>query len=235
MRIPALLLCATLALPAVAAGDSITLPAARVDGGNCAIFGCGTHFQQIYSSSLFRSDFEITSLTFFNTTEESAEGFVEPAHYQFRLGTTATAWNEMTTDFAANATGPLVTVADFTIPDFDPSFRPRPGASRTIDLLAPFLYVPGAGSLILDVVKDTSEEAGDGPVYIDHNAHFDGVSVVNNFARGGVETDRFVSHGGGLVTRFNGQAAPQTPEPASIFLLATGLAIAGAKRLRRGP
>jgi len=51
---------------------------------------------------------------------------------------------------------------------------------------------------------------------------------VNNFARGGVEETRFVSHGSGLVTRFNGQAV--TPEPTSILLLATGAAITAAKR-----
>lgn len=242
MRIPTLLLCASLSFPAVAAADSITLPPGPPDGGNCGIFGCGTRYQQIFSSSLFPSAFEITSLTFFNTTAESAEVFVEPAHYRFRLGITATGWDMMTTDFSTNATLPLVTVADFTIVQADLMFKPGPGSTRTIDLAAPFLYLPRGGNLILDVLKDTSQEAGDGPVYIDNNGQFTGVSSANNFAPGGVEQMRFVHHASGIITKFNGTAlAPipdpagsPTPEPASIILLTSGAAIAGAARPRQG-
>ena len=237
MRIHALVFCAALVWPVGVAGDTITLPTGPPDGGSCGIFGCGTRYQQIYGSSLVPSPFSITSITFFNTTAESAEAFIEPARYQFRLGATATSWDAMTTNFDGNATGPLVTVADFSVTEYDFSFTPGPGVSRTIALTLPFLYDPRMGSLILDVLKSTSEEAGDGPVYIDHNSRFAGVSSASNFAPGGVESSRFVHLGGGIVTQFNGTALSQgpgpvapTPEPASLLLLATGAAILHARR-----
>jgi len=167
---------------AVAAGaqrpvpDEVILPQADGRSGLCEPFDCSTRIQQVFDASTFSSSIRIEELELFNNFRQSAEGFVEPAHYQFFLSTTEASSETVSTDMDVNVGANARLVAEFTVSDFSTFFT---GALR-IPLAAPFVYNRNAGNLLLEIRKDQTANFGDGTIYVDGNVQSPGVALVSN-------------------------------------------------------
>jgi len=180
MRLIAVTL-SVLALTAIAsaqrpASDEVVIPQPAAGVGLCAPFGCSTRIQQVFDASTFPSMIRIDALDLFNNFEQSAEGFVEPAHYQFFLSTTETSSATATADMDGNLGREHRLVAQFTVFDFNTFFT---GALR-IRLDAPFVYNPRHGNLLLEIKKDQTADFGDGPIYVDGSPTAPGVALVTD-------------------------------------------------------
>jgi hypothetical protein len=163
----------------------------RSDGrvGLCEPFECATRIQQVFDAFLFEGPIRIDALQFFNYVPHSAEGFVEPARYRFRLSTTQVDSTTITTQFDANLGPDRRTVAVWTVSTFDVNFD----TAVTIRLRTPFRYDPRAGNLLLEITKSQSASIGDGPIYVDGTADAPGIALVTD--RFGVEPRKGMSVG----------------------------------------
>ena len=211
-----------LAAPAHA---QVTVGVAAANTGNCFPIGCNqslTRYQQVYTSSAFSGLFNIGSITFFHTVFNPGTANYAAGTYNFSLGTTTTAVNNLSPNYALNNTSPLSLFATVII---------SPGASAAASTFTfsgnPFLYNPGAGNLLLDVSFSNSTPS---------------VSTFLDADNSGISTSRAYGSGTlgsadatGLVTRFGvaGIINTTAPEPASVALMAFGLGIVGFAGLRR--
>jgi hypothetical protein len=156
--------------------DEIVVPHGDGRSGLCVPFDCATRIQQVFDSATIPSMIRIDALDLFNNAEQSAEGFIEPAHYQIFLSTTEASSTTLSVDMDANVGHNARLVADFTVADFNRSFT---GAFR-IPFAAPFVYNPRAGNLLLEIGKDHTANFGDGPIYVDGTGQGTGVALVTN-------------------------------------------------------
>lgn len=225
MRLPfALLLTAvTVAAAAPAHADEIVLPPDVGHAGSCEPFDCATHIQQVFDAALFGGSMRIDAITFSNT--HIADGrFVEPAQYRFSLSTTSMSSTSIGTNYAANIGADNRMVIDWTVSGFDTTFT-----HLTLPLASPFAFNPARGNLLLDITKDRTANFGDGPIYADANTAARGTEMVTDYLGGSNVTVR--SHFGtsiGFVGHFSA-----TPEPASLFLIGSGLAAVALRSRRR--
>ena len=213
---------ALMARPARA--DQITLPPLEGNSGSCWPFACATRIQTVFDAALFPSAMRIDTLTFFNTTDQSAEGFAEPARYRLSLSTTAKSSATIGGDFDANVGSDARQVAEFTIAGFDTFFT-----TRTVPLASPFVFSPAAGNLLLEISKNQTGNFGDGGIFANVNTNARGVStVVNNVEGAGPSIQRNV----GLNVAFSGQfEGTATPEPSTLLLIGSGLFVVIRRRL----
>jgi hypothetical protein len=224
----------TVAAPCVRA-DEIVLPPFEGNAGSCAPFGCGTRIQTVFDAELFPSAFRIDALTFFNTTDQGAEGFAEPAQYRFSLSTTAKSSATIGSNLAANVGADAKPVAEFTITDFGTFFT-----TKTVELSTPFVFSPFNGNLLLDITKNQTGNFGDGPIFVNVNTSARGVATVIDDlgpnplggTSGGVLA-RNQAFNVGFSGDFFGPSFAPTPEPASLLLVGTGFAALVARRRRR--
>ena len=170
-----------LALSAVASAqrpgsDEVVIPQPDPRVGLCAPFDCNTRIQQVFDASTFPSMIRIDALDLFNDFRQSAEGFVEPAHYQFFLSTTPASSTTVTTDMDGNVGPNNRLVAEVTVADFNTFFT---GALRIV-LTAPFVYNPRHGNLLLEIRKDHTANFGDGTIYVDGTPTAAGVTLVTD-------------------------------------------------------
>jgi hypothetical protein len=156
--------------------DEVVIPEPTNGVGFCAPFGCFTRIQQIFDASTFPSKIRIDALDLFNNFAQSAEGFVEPAHYQFFLSTTDASSATASADMDQNLGTHHPLVAEFTIADFNTFFT---GALR-IALTEPFVYDPRHGNLLLEIRKDQTANFGDGPIYVDGSTATPGITLVTD-------------------------------------------------------
>lgn len=154
----------------------IVIPEPDGRSGLCEPFECSTRIQQVFDASTFPSMIRIDALDLFNNFVQSAEGFVEPAHYQFFLSTTPASSTTVTADMDGNLGPNHRLVAEFTVADFDLFFS---GALR-IPLTAPFVYTPRQGNLLLEIRKDHTANFGDGPIFVDGTTNAVGVTLVTD-------------------------------------------------------
>jgi hypothetical protein len=158
------------------ATDEIVVPPADGRSGLCVPFDCATRIQQVFDASTFPSMIRIEAIDLFNNVRQSAEGFVEPAHYQVFLSQTAVSSTTATTDMDGNLGPRTQLVADFTVSDFNTFFT---GAFR-IPLSVPFVYNPRQGNLLLEIRKDQTANFGDGTIYVDGTTSASGVAIVTD-------------------------------------------------------
>lgn len=189
MKVFLTLLCLAAITAERATAQDAVLP--RSDGlsGLCEPFACETRIQQVFDAALFTGPIRIDALQVFNYFSQSAEFFVEPAHYRFRLSTTQVSSTTITTDFDANLGPDQRTVAEWTVSTFDVFFD----TSITIRLKSPFVYDPAAGNLLLEITKDQTTGSDDGPIHADGTANAPGVALVT--ATFGVEVGKGMTIG----------------------------------------
>jgi hypothetical protein len=156
--------------------DEIVVPPSDGQSGWCEPFECATRIQQVFDAELFSGPIKIDGLDLFNAVKQSAEGFIEPAHYEFFLSTTTVSAETATTHMRANEGADLTKVADFTIADTIHFFS---GALR-IPLSTTFDYKPHKGNLLLEIRKDQTANFGDGPIYVDGTTHATGVTLITD-------------------------------------------------------
>ena len=172
----------TIVMLAVAADaqrpDSGEVVVPQSDGvsGLCAPFDCSTRIQQVFDAATLPSSLRIDAIELFNNARQSAEGFIEPAHYQIFLSTTRASSATVTANMDENVGANARLVAEFTVSDFSTFFT---GAFR-IPLAAPFLYNQHAGNLLLEIRKDQTANFGDGTIYVDGNLQADGITLVTD-------------------------------------------------------
>jgi hypothetical protein len=154
--------------------DEIVVPSSDGQSGLCEPFDCSTRIQQVFDSTTIPSRIRIEALELFNNVAQSAEGFVEPAHYQIFLSTTQASSATVSADMDANVGDNVRLVADFAVSDFNMSFT---GAFR-IPLAAPFVYNRHTGNLLMEIRKDQTANYGDGTIYVDGSVQAAGVTLV---------------------------------------------------------
>jgi hypothetical protein len=223
------LLLAIVASPPVRA-DEIVVPPLAGNSGSCWPFGCGTQIQTVFDAALFPSAVKIDALTFFNTTVQSAEGGAEPANYRFSLSTTPKSSATVGTNMGANLGADNRLVAQWNISDW--TFF----TTLTLPLDAAYVYSPFVGNLLLNVEKNQTVNAGDGPIYANVNTNAPGVAtVINDLGNGSPSLQRNVAVNVGISGQFFGPAfnpgtPSPTPEPASLLLIGSGLAALVVRR-----
>ena len=215
--LPVLLATATASAQVTVGGPS--------NATNCFPFACkggpafpGTRYQQVYSASAFSGPIDITGLTFFRGA--TTPGPLNAGTFDLYLSTTSAAVDALDTgDFDANLGAPTTLFGSFTIGGAAPDELTFTGG--------PYHYDPAAGNLLLDIRVGpmTYNDIGVGAFFVARSGPAGGnYSRAQNFGTQDV--------GYGLDTRFEVAAVP---EPATVLLLAGGLAALAAVARRRRP
>ncbi|MFN3371604.1 MAG: PEPxxWA-CTERM sorting domain-containing protein [Sphingomonadaceae bacterium] len=219
-----LILATGIALIAAPAAASFTI--GTKTGANCYPFGCsdgnapGDRYQQAYNAAAFSGGpVLLTSMSFEMVLAMTSPPDLKSGTFQLSLSTWTGAMGTLDeTDFDGNLgadnmvvwTGPLSSAFDGTKLSFS---------------IAPFLYDPSMGNLLLDVSVT-------GGASLDYFTFFaadyleDGTfNRISNYELN--QTNRLW----GLVTTFNGGAV--VPEPATWGMLIVGFGIVGSMARRR--
>jgi len=202
----------TLGLTAAHSAGAGTITIGTAGGLNAFPFSAGDYaaggeYQEIYSSTVFPGPAFLTSIAFVSS------GFgPETAHYDLKLGlsNTTASVSAPSTNFAANK-GPNFTTV-FSGPLTDNLL-----GNGTFDLIfpiSPFLYDPGQGNLLLDVVINSATTGGFNAFRTNATPGLTS-RVYQSFGTGPAFTDS----GGALFTQFG------IPEPGTLPLLVLAAAV----------
>jgi hypothetical protein len=203
------------------AAQTVTVGAHTAD--NCIPFGCAgffgittiTRYQEVFTAAAFSGaggPIDIVALTFFNSFNPT--GLFSNATYSIFLSTTSVAVGALSTNLSSNVGANNAAFATVTTSG-------SPTGSQVTFTGTPFLYNPLQGNLLMDILLSAvGPDGSNGTI-----ASFQAEEVVNQVSRAFTEGNGTVITGGsGLVTRFTYSPVTSTPEPATLSLLATGLA-----------
>jgi hypothetical protein len=189
--------------------------------GNAYPFGTSpstyiARYQQAYASSEFPGEYNITSLTFFDSAHISRTS--SNGSFDIFLSTSANAVGSLSTSFAANVGSDNQFFGSFAITG---GITQVPG-NPLIFTGAPFAYDPLNGDLLMDVWLTVPPTLGGIAMFAADNSN---ASIQRIYGTVGTDT----TTGGnnplnyGLVTRF-GDAASVVPVPGGFILVVIGIA-----------
>jgi len=224
------ILCFSLALAGVANADTTV---GTYNTGNCYPFLCNDSgsnvgqsmfYEQVYSSSAFSGTVSINSLTFNFASAFGGSSLFLNGSYLIELSTTSAPVGGLSSNLLANIGGDNQTFFSGNLGGMDSN--PSITISGT-----PFTYNPLNGNLLMAVIVNNQDNVpnGSGNGYLE--ADSTGAMTSRAWLVGPGDTGATVDSVG-LVTTFGTGTITQTPEPASLLLLGTGL-LGLAKGLRK--
>ncbi|MEO7086525.1 MAG: PEP-CTERM sorting domain-containing protein [Gemmatimonadaceae bacterium] len=179
-----------------------------------------TIYQQIYASSDFGGPELISAIEFFR----AGVGDLRSGTYDLYLSTTTVAVIGLnTTDYDSNRGADNTLFGSYVLSGAAPATLVFAGT--------PFAYDPSDGNLLLDVrVSDASPTVSGAAPFLANRGDAGGVySRATDFIPVGATS--FVDWG--LVTQFDATPITAAPEPASLWLMSTGVVGVAAIRRRR--
>ncbi len=206
--------------PAAASAQYVGTPT----GGNAFPFGGvavgyeGSVYQQVYAASNFGGAGWLNELRFFVYQTFPGLQDYRVGTYDFYLSTTTAAVDGLSSTFDDNRGSDNMLFGSFALAGAIPDVQSFSGSS--------FWYDPSLGNLLLDIRIASSDTR------FSHS-----FNNANNYNAGGLYSRMHnfgdVFEGTGLNTEFVFDAESTVPEPATMTLLATGLAGMAAARRRR--
>jgi PEP-CTERM motif len=200
------------------------------DSGNCYPFMCndsGTSvgvsidYQQAYNSAAFSGPITINSISWYFASQFGGNDTLLGGNYSFYWGYSAVGLG-LSSNLASNYSGAASFLGTASVPAGGVNY----GSTLTLSGFGPFIYNPGLGDLILEIVVDTQDNVPNYSGNGYNEADYTGAATTRAYCltNSGCVGDNL----GALVTTFSGTS---TPEPSTLVMFGSGIiGLAGVLR-----